>query len=256
MSASPQAIWHMLIRQWEEVAEETVRCLGDESASLFVPHLYLDGSDIIGAISNSYPDEERLHSLVFIEFIGLLKELNTLHVLFLSGNYPVVLRQLRFNWERLFRARYADAYAEENPGAADVPGPTLGEKHEWLTQREGGLNWRNPIAPILHRLFAAGTPADVESLFHPLWDRLNRCVHPTGELREMLTGDSCLHALDAFDEELARATLTDAAEVFGLIWLATLTRFPGVVPALLAEPTRFRACPQLRAVLERAVASA
>jgi hypothetical protein len=45
MSDSPQAILHMLFRQWEEVALETARCLANESASLFV-NLYLDALDI------------------------------------------------------------------------------------------------------------------------------------------------------------------------------------------------------------------
>ncbi len=65
----------------------------------------------------------------------------------------------------------------------------------------------------------------------------------------MLTGESILHALDSFDEGWARQTLADAAEVFGLIWLAVLSRFPAAVPALFANADTFRACPQVRAVL-------
>jgi hypothetical protein len=67
----------------------------------------------------------------------------------------------------------------------------------------------------------------------------------------MLAGESALQAVDAFDEGWARATLADAADVFGLIWLAVLSRFPLAVPALLANADTFRACPQLRAVLAR-----
>src|SRR5262249_30293791 len=152
----------------------------------------------------------------------------------------------------LFHARYADAYAEEHRGAPDAPGPTLDDKHNWLTERECRLDWRRLIAPILSRLFSAGTAAEVESLFKPLWDRLNRCVHPPGELREKLVGESGLHARDAFDQGWARETLVDAAQVFGLIWLATLSRFPGAVPVLLADADTFHACPQLRAVLKSA----
>ena len=105
--------------------------------------------------------------------------------------------------------------------------------------------------PALARLFGAGVPGDAEAHFRRLWDRLSGCVHPSGELREMLAGESGLHAVDAFDEGLARQTLADAAEVFGLIWLAALSRFPSAVPTLLADPNTFRACPQLRTVLER-----
>jgi hypothetical protein len=182
-----------------------------------------------------------------------VKELHWLHVLFLSGNYPIVLSRLRFNWERLFRARYADTFVKENPGAPDVPGPTLDDKHDWLMQREDSLRWKTLMAPTLARLFAAGAPGEAEAHFRPLWDRLNRCVHPSGELREKLMGESILHARDAFDEAWARETLSDATEVFGLVWLAVLSRFPAAVPALLADPHTFKAIPQLRAVLEKAV---
>jgi hypothetical protein len=93
---------------------------------------------------------------------------------------------------------------------------------------------------------------EVVSLFKPLWDRLNRCVHPTGDLREKLIAnpEAPLHAIDAFDEAWARETHRDAVEVFGLLWLAVLSQFPAAVLALLADPHTFQACPQLRAVLE------
>jgi hypothetical protein len=239
----------MMFGIWREVADETVRHLGEDTAGLFV-RLYNDALEILGAIDDAYPEEERLHSLTFVEFIGLLKELTTLQVLFLSGNYPIVPSRLRFNWERIFRARHADAYASENPGAADPPGPTLDEKHDWLTRREDKLTWKTLISPTLARLFPPGVPGEIETHFKPLWDRLNRCVHPSGELREKLVGESTLHALDAFDEAWARETHADATEVFELIWRAVLSRFPAAVPALLADPETFRACPRLRAVLE------
>jgi hypothetical protein len=248
MSNSQQDLLSTLFGHWREVAEETTRRLGEESAGVFI-YLYNDALDILGAILDCYSNEERLQSLVFAEFTGLLKELHWFHVLFLCGNYRLILSQLRFNWERIFRAQYADAYAEENPGASDAPGPTLDDKHDWLTQREVGLNWPRLIRPTLRRLFSGGTLAQVESLFNPVWDRLNCCVHPSGDLREKLASESRLHVRDAFDPAWARQTLADAAEVFGLIWLAVLSRFPAAVPLLLADPHTFRVCPQLRAVL-------
>ncbi len=154
MSDSPQDLLPILFRDWQKIAAETVRCLGEEPASLFL-YLYIDALEISRAIQNGYPEAERLDSLVFIEFTGLPKELHWLQALFLCGNYPIVLRQLRFNWERLFRARHADAYAEEHPGAADGPGPSLRDKHEWLTRREERLNWPRLIAPTLCCFFPA-----------------------------------------------------------------------------------------------------
>jgi len=245
MSNSQEDFLSTLFGYWRGVADDTICCLGEDMANLFV-YLYGDALDVLGAILDAYPEEERLHSLVFAEFTGVFKELHWLHALFVCGNYRLVLSQLRFNWERLFRARYAAVYAEEHPNATDGPGPIMDDKHDWLTQREDRLNWRSVIAPTLTRLFSAGTPAEIDSHFKPLWDRLNRCVHPSGELREKLIGESALLHRDAFDEAWARETHADAVEVFGLICLAVLSRFPAAVPALLADSNIFRMCPQLR----------
>src|SRR5262249_18431037 len=125
---------------WRKVADETNRVLGEEPAGVFI-YLHNDAIDILGAINDHYPQMEWLSSLACTEFMVLLKELLGLHALFLCGNYRLVMSQLRFNWERIFRARYADAYAEEHPNETDLPGPTLEEKHDWLMNREDRLNW-------------------------------------------------------------------------------------------------------------------
>jgi hypothetical protein len=92
----------LLFGHWSQVAEETTRRLGDESAGLFV-YFYNDGLDILHAILDGYTKEERLHSLVFGEFTALFKELHWLHVLFLSGNYPIIFRNARGNEVRVGR---------------------------------------------------------------------------------------------------------------------------------------------------------
>src|SRR5258708_569685 len=99
MSQPLQDLLSTLFGQWRTVAEETVRCLGEETAGCFVL-LYGDALDILGGILDAYHEEARLHSLVFAEFTGLLKELSWLQAHFLSSNYRLVLSQLRFNWER------------------------------------------------------------------------------------------------------------------------------------------------------------
>jgi hypothetical protein len=244
----PEDLLSKLFVLWKQIAGETSRRLGNETADLFV-YLYNDALNIQYAIDAAYPQEKQLLSLVLFDFMALLKELYWLHVLFVSGNYPIVLSRLRFNWERIFRARHADAYASENPGADDPPGPTVDDKHDWLTQRENKLNWRTLIVSTLSSLFTADSQEEIESQFKPLWDRLNACVHPSGDLREKLAGDSTLLAVDAFDEAWARETHRDTAEVFAVIWLAIMSRFPGAAPALLADATTFHVCPQLRSVL-------
>src|SRR5262249_41540054 len=63
---------------------------------------------------------------------------------------------------------------------------------------------REPMSDhILAWLFPGSDPAEIESHFKSHWDRLNRCVHPSGDLRLTLVGASALHARDAFDEGLA-----------------------------------------------------
>jgi hypothetical protein len=241
-----------LFDYWRQIADETIRCLGQGRASLFID-LYNDALDIQGAILDAYSEEERLRSLMFADFTGLLKELHWLHAIFLFGNYPFVVSRLRHDWEWLFRAYHADTYAQHNPSASDAPELTLDDKNAWLMQQETRLNWNTLIAPTLARLFPADAPEARHEHFRPLWDRLNRMVHPSGELRLMLVDESALLVRDAFDERWARETLADAAEVFALIWLAILSRFPAAVPALVADPHTFRSCRQLRAVLEGTV---
>jgi hypothetical protein len=138
MNKAGQGLLSMLFGRWREIAEETCLRLGEESAFLFV-RLYNDALDLHGAIGEAYPEEELLQSLVFAEFVGLLKELYGLHVLFVSGQDPLVVSRLRFNWERIFRARHADMFAQEKPGDTDSPGPTVGDKHDWLTRRDALL---------------------------------------------------------------------------------------------------------------------
>jgi hypothetical protein len=241
----------MLFGHWNEVADETVRSLGEEQSGLFV-ELYSDALEIHGAIATTHPEENEpgSASLTYFEFLGLWKEVHWFHALFLSGNYRLILSQLRFNWERIFRARFADAFNQEHPGASDCPGPTLDDKCDWLMKREDRLNWTSLVLPTLKHLYSATPPSEIEPKFKPLWDRLNRCVHPSGALREKLVGDSALLMRDAFDKDWAQETLNDTAAVFTIIWLAILSRFPVAVPILLAKPCMFRACPQLRAVLQ------
>jgi len=62
MSQSLQDHLSSLFGQWKQVANETVRHLGDDKAALFV-HLSSDALDILSAILATYPEEEQLHSL-------------------------------------------------------------------------------------------------------------------------------------------------------------------------------------------------
>jgi hypothetical protein len=85
-----------------EVAEQTVAELGEEPAWRFA-YLANDWLDIhFEGIRTAYTHEELLNSLVYHDFTGLFKEVNWCQLLFLSGNYPLLYRHLRFIWELMF----------------------------------------------------------------------------------------------------------------------------------------------------------
>lgn len=248
-----QRLHSKMFRFWREVVDETEHSLDEKQITL----LYLmarDAIDIGGAIADTYPIEELLTSLVYVEWLGLFNnELPTFYLLFLSGQYRHVMSQLRFNWERIFQAWRADDKCRVQ--SSDSSGSSLAEvdhKHDWLAQHENNSKWPGVIRPTLRRLFRLKGEAmtTLESRYKSVWDRLNRCVHPSGDLREKSFRASMLHLRCTFDEGFARGTLDDAAEVFGLIWLAMLSWFPKAIKDLKSDLNTFQDHPHLRAALE------
>jgi hypothetical protein len=232
---------------WSQNAAETERVLGRDKAHFFVD-IYNDALDIQFAISDGYPKQE-LTSLVYADFMGVCKEIHWLQVMFLAGNYPLLLARLRFIWELIFRALYADTYQQQQETQREPPGLTVDEKHWWLESEERTLNWRTVVLPILHRLFKAKDAKEIEQCFKPVWDALNCYVHPSGVLRYELIEESSLLFRDAFDENLANKSLHYAKEVIELVWVAVLWRFPKAKGRLLADPNKFS--PRVRSMLEK-----
>jgi hypothetical protein len=97
------------------------------------------------------------------------------------SNYPMVMGRLRFNWEQIYRANHADTYALRNPAAADLPGKSLDDKHEWLMRQEAEnrLRWPEVFQPALASIFSGWSSEEVRDVFKPLWDRLSGFVHPS-----------------------------------------------------------------------------
>ena len=234
---------------WRQNAAETERLLGGDKADFFVD-IYNDALDIQFAISDAYPKQE-LTSLVYADFMGVCKEIHWFHVMFLAGNYPLLLARLRFIWELIFRALYADTYEQQGGTHREPPGLTVDEKHWWLESKEKGLNWGSVILPILYKLFKAKDVKEIEECFKPVWDALNCYVHPSAVLRYELIDESSLLFRDAFDENLANKSLYYAKEIFELVWLAVLWRFPKAKVRLLANPSVFKKCPRVRSMLEK-----
>src|SRR5262249_787124 len=142
---------------------------------------------------------------------------------FYCGRYAEIGRGLRFAWESIFRAFYADQYLEMSPGANDPPDRSLDEKINWLDGRH--LDWNTVMRPVLRHLFQAWTETDRISRFHPIWKRLRAVSHPSADWRASGVGESNRHLWFHFDEGLARELLADASEVFATIWQAILVSF-------------------------------
>src|SRR5262249_9023926 len=154
---------------------------GQEKAIFFVD-VYNDALNVKFAISDVYPEAERT-SMVGLDVVTLWKEIQWLIVMFLAGNYPLLMARLRFIWELLFRSLYVETYQQESESQPAEPGPTLDDKHQWLSQNEEGLGWNKLILPLLARLFSADNPKEIQDLFKPTWDTLNCYVHPSATLR-------------------------------------------------------------------------
>ncbi len=246
MSDNDLNLFNSAVDAFRKTAEETARTIKPIEAALFVD-LSNDLIDVTRAILDAYPRDDLLTSLVWYDLAALTQQLFGMGFDFECGRYAEVGRGLRFAWESVFRAFYADRYFTLNSSPNDSPGPSLDEKVDWLDKRH--LSWNTLILPILRHVFPAWSEDERTVQFHPIWKRLNSVVHPSADWRLSGIGESTRHLWFHFDEGLARQLLGDASEVFALIWLITLNCFPLAVSTLVADPNTFRACPQLRAAL-------
>jgi hypothetical protein len=203
-----------------DIEQITVDRLGEKKGHQFVL-IIDDWLAINGAIFDSYRHDE-LNNLVLLTFWGVFKELTWFHFLFVSGNYPLLKSRLRFVWESMFRARYAQTYS-----GPQMPGPSPDDKVAWLEAQERHLRWSNCIEPVLRELFTlADRDQEVRDHYHERWNELHRYVHPSAYLAGRMIGDSALHFTDKFDEGWALDTIAAATDVFDLVWLTVLKTFP------------------------------
>lgn len=220
--ADDNLLWNGL----NAISKETAEHLS-ERAQCFV-ELYNDWLDIMGTFTTAYSNDLPLTSLVAADFFSLGKDLHWLHRLLHWGNYPLVIRVLRYDWELMFRAYYADVYQPSVPGDADLPGSSVDDKIHWLESRGPGLHFNSLIIPILNVLL----PGSEREHYKRLWRELNKHVHPTKDLRYRMIEESALAVRDGFDQEWAESAIDLACDVYDLIWLMTLHRFPNCVPLL------------------------
>jgi len=215
-------------KQLYEIAQETICNLGKEQAGYFT-RLANDWMDVLGAIIDTYSENERFHSLMYFYLSSLFKEVSWFQLLFLGGNYPLLLRSLRFIWEMMFRAYCVDTCACESCGDSELPGSTIDDKLEWLAQNERNMfQWKKFMRSVLLQLLPQAEGTEMEEYYRSLWGKLNAYVHPSKTLLDrMFVGASGFLVRDAFDKEWALETIGTATMVFDLVWLAVISRFPG-----------------------------
>jgi|ERR1043166_3774043 hypothetical protein len=207
------------------IERETHNVLG-KRASFFID-VWDDCMSICDAISSAYPDQHG--NLLHHYFHGLIKELYWFHFYFVSGNYTIISARMRFCWEAIYRAYYAERYAGVNP-----PGPSPDDKLRWLEQKRP--NW-NELRQILHALFPlAARENDVAAFYDALWKNLHRFVHPSEEVTLRSIDETALHVRDGFDERWALDTIETGLHVFDVIWVAVLSFYP-LAAARIAHPS-------------------
>ncbi len=231
-----------------DIERKTMRSLR-KKGHLFI-NVANDWIDINGAILDAYAEGER-ESFMLVTFWGLFKEVTWLHLFFVAGNYPLLLSRLRFIWESVFGAYYAETYKPRSRRDR-APGPSADDKVAWLEQQERQLGWRDCIGPTLCKIFPlAAREKKVLDHYHDLWNQLNRYVHPSAYLANRLIGPSTLSATDNFDKEWAAETLGIATHVFDLVWVAVLAFYPKAFDKLVQEGLSAK-YPILDMVLENA----
>jgi hypothetical protein len=214
-----------------KIERKTMKRLG-RKAHLFV-HVANDWIDINGAILDAYPKAEA-QSFLLITFWGLFKEVSWLQLFFVAGNYPLLLSRLRFIWESVFRAYYAETY-QPRSRKDGAPGPSPDDKAAWLEQRERQLGWSDCLRPTLRKVVALPESQQIVDGRFELWKHLCRYVHPSAYLAGRMVGRSALHATDNFDRRWAVETLEAATCVFDLVWLAVLSFYPKALVRLTRD---------------------
>jgi len=224
MSATPVfSPWQKFYEPLFELADETTTKLGDNKAGRFV-NIANDWMDIQFALMDTVPEDELLHSVTYLHFQGLFKEIYWLQLFLLGCNYPLVLARLRFAWEWIFQGYFAD---RELACANGRRGCSIEDKIGWLERKERDLGWP-AIRPALRRLI----PADKQKAYHAIWLVLIQNVHPSVALVDRMIDPSSLLVRNALDKKWAMETIATATRVFDLVWFIVLRQFPACIKGL------------------------
>jgi hypothetical protein len=207
------------------IEQKTVEKLGEETAAIFVCAAN-DCITVSAAVMDANAGEQSCN-LVLLTLWGLFKEATWFHSFFVAGNYPVLLARLRFVWESMFRAYFAEHYPMGPCTTWDVPGPSGDDKLAWLDAHGHQLKWDTCIEPVLRAVFPlADREEEVREYYRDLFKYLHRYAHPSAYLLDRMMDDSALHIKDGFDEDWARQAAGIGAKVFDLVWMVVFKHHP------------------------------
>ena len=94
------------------------------------------------------------------------------------------------------------------------------------------MRWANVFEPTLRAVLRVPDKQGRDlDYYHRLWKNLHKYVHPSHFLVETMIDRDGL-VIDRFNEEWAKETIEVCTDIFDLIWLVVITRFPGCVTDL------------------------
>lgn len=204
---------------WKTVRVETITNLGEKDALIFIDFHANNWIDIVKWIDSKYSKEEQLN-IVSFQFQGLFKEIYWLQFLFHSGNYPVIYRNLRYLLEQFCQAYYVDK---------KYPNFSLDDQIQKIKEIEDKkiYGW-NLVESVLCEIFNSNNES-IQLKFKPLWDYLNKHVHPSAKQMDMVAKeDFSSFVTDSFNEKLAKNVLGATNEVFDIIDMIILKKYPKI----------------------------
>ena len=219
--------WEQKMRRFETMVEpallESYHKLGMLRPRR-IPQLYGELSHIYNHLWEGHEQWELLSDLTFICFLELFKEIPWLEMAFLTANYSLVSRNLRYLWESIYHGYRIDSRFD----TLDIDG-----KFERLGLMRS--SWRT-IEEVLSQVLPEGERGRIGQ-YRRIWQKLNDYVHPSPELldRFVVEGRGAALVQNAFNEAWALETIQMVDQVFDAIWLALLSRFPQAAPGVAAD---------------------
>lgn len=206
-----------LYQHWQETRRETIAHLGEKEALKIIDFHANNWIDIVRWVSSEHPWEEQMN-IVNIQFLRVFKEIYWLQFLFYTGNYPTAYRNLRYIWEMMSQAYYVDTL---------YPGSTLDEQFQQVREMELRTWGWNVVASTLCKLLHR-KGAKIQAQFKPLWDELNRYVHPSTVQMDLVAEEEFSALVtDSFSESLAKDLQKVADRVLDIVYSIVLKKFAG-----------------------------